>query len=333
MSGRLGRAWRGWVALWDHREHPLSMAIVRVTLGAVLLWDLLWVGALRLVVPILAPEEIGGWPEIYPRDELPFTWAVFPMEPWVAWGLWGLSVACVVAFTLGIGTPFALFAFVLVYAQWAHILDAADRGIDTMMRNVAMILAFSQSHHAMSIDAWRRTGSWWGDGTARPAWARHLLVLQLVVMYFGAGVAKVGSTWTPMGEFSALWYILHDPAVARIDWSFLAPAYVLTQIGTAVTMGWEYTAPLVLLMYWYRHTWDRAGRLRAFVVRWKLHLAWLSIGLAFHLLIAATLNLGIFPFAMLSFYPSFVHPNEWPAALRRIAGVPPPTRTRATLPA
>lgn len=323
---RLRAAWDTWVGIWSHEEHPLPMALVRITLGLCLLWDLSWVGALDLVVPFLAPQEIGGWPEIYPRSTVPLVWQLFPADPAVAWGLWGLTIACAALFTVGLYTRPAALAFVLLYAQWAEILDAADRGIDTMMRNVVFLFVFATAHHTLSVDAWRRTGSWRGDGALTPAWPRHVLVLQLVVMYFGAGIAKLGSTWTPMGEYAALWYILHDVAVARFDWSFLAPIYPLTQLSTAITILWEYSAPVVLLFYWYRHTWQRPGRLRAWCNRWRAHQLWLIVGVVFHVLIAITLNLGIFPFAMLSFYPSFFHPNDLPVWIRRLARAPGPPR-------
>ncbi len=319
---RMKRLWSAWVAVWSHEEHPASMALVRIALGLCLLWDLSWVGALDLVVPFLAPEEIGGWPEITPRDFVPWIWQWFPMERWVAWLLFGLTWIAAFMVTIGLFTRPAALAFVLLYAQWADILDAADRGIDTMIRNVVMLLAFSAAHHTLSVDAWRRTGDWRGSGAVFPAWARHLLILQLLVMYFGAGVAKLGSTWTPMGGYSALWYILHDAAVARLDWSFLAPVYAFTQFGTATTIIWEYSAPLIVGVYWYRHTWERPGRLRAWCNRYKVHLWWLVVGLLFHVLIAITLNLGIFPFAMLAMYPAFFHPSELPGSVRRLAGVP-----------
>ena len=49
-------------------------------------------------------------------------------------------------------------------------------------------------------------------------------------------------------------------------------------------------------------------------VRWRparyLRWAWLLIGASFHLGIAVTMRLGIFPFGMLAVWPVFLHPDE-----------------------
>ena len=308
---RLAAAWATWVAIWSHLEHPRSQALVRVLLAMVMLWDFLWIGALDLVVPLFAPEAGGGWGRVLTRDAIPWAWQVLPATPSSAWLLWGLTVTSLVAVLLGAWTRVAALAFVLLSAQLANTLDAADRGIDMMVRNVMLLMVFSHAHRTWSFDAWRATGSWRGDGQDVPAWPRHLLILQLVVMYTVAGVSKLGAGWTPMGGFSALYVILQDAAVARFDWSWIGPLYPLTQLSTAITILWEYSAPVVVLLFWYRHTHDRPGRLRALANRYPPHLVWLSVGVVFHVLIAITLNLGIFPFAMLALYPCFVHPDSW----------------------
>lgn len=311
MSGRLHGWWRTWVAIWNHHEHPRTLAIIRVCLGMTLAWDLAWMAPLGLVVPIVGPEAAGGWGRVLDRSEIPWVWQLLPATPGSAWLVWGIVLTCAVLVTVGLGTRVAAVVLVLFYAQMAQTLDAADRGIDMLIRNMILLLAFAGSHRTAALDAWWRTGSIWGDGKDVPAWPRHLIVVQLALMYWIAGIAKVGSSWTPMGEFSALYLILQDAAVARFDWSWLAPAYRLTQLATGITICWEYSAPVVLLLYWYRHTWDRPGRLRAWCNRHHVHLWWLSVGVVFHVSIAVLLNLGIFPFAMMALYPAFVHPDTW----------------------
>jgi hypothetical protein len=308
------RRWQGWVALWDHHEHPRSLALIRIGLGLCLLWDYAWMALLGLVVPILGAEGGGGWARVADRgSHVPLVWQVLPETPGSAWLIWAAVVVCILGVVLGVAFPVSALGFVLLSAQTAQTLDAADRGIDTLIRNVMLLLAFSGAARTWSVDAWWRTGSWRGDGRDVPAWPRHLLIVQLVIMYFIAGIAKIGSGWTPLASYSALYVILQDVAVTRFDWSFLAHPvlYRITQICTAVTISWEYSSPLVLLMYWYRHTPDRPGRLRAFANRHRLHWWWLAVGVIFHVLIAVSLNLGIFPFAMLALYPCFVHPDEW----------------------
>lgn len=311
---RLSSLWRGWVALWDHHEHPRSLALVRIFLALCLIWDFGQMAIHDLVVPLWAPEAAGGWARVLDRGEhVPFLWTVLPAEPWVAWAIWSVLMACAVGLLTGVGLPWIAIVYVLVSAQTAHTLDAADRGIDTMIRNVMCILAFSGAAKTWSLPVWWRTGRWSDPGAVVPSWPRHLLILQLVIMYFGAGVAKMGSTWLPMSGFTALWFIIHDPAVARFSdttgWmSILMP---FTRLGTGVTIVWEYAAPLLILVFWGRHTASRGGRWRAFVLRWRPEYWYAAIGVVFHVGIAILLNLGIFPWAMLAFYPAWVHPEDW----------------------
>jgi hypothetical protein len=75
-------------------------------------------------------------------------------------------------------------------------------------------------------------------------------------------------------------------------------------------MVWEWSALLVLVAFHYRMTPERGGRLREWTLRYRPHLWWLTIGVFFHLGIALTLSLGIFPWAMLATYIAFVHPDE-----------------------
>ena len=67
--------------------------------------------------------------------------------------------------------------------------------------------------------------------------------------------------------------------------------------------------PLVLLWIHYRNTPDRPGRLRAFANRWHLDLVWIGTGALFHILLAATMELGIFPWGMLALYPAWLRPE------------------------
>ncbi len=309
---KLRRAWLAWVNAWNDRELPWGIALVRIGLVLCLLWDLSWVGIERLVVPLWAPMQAGGWGDVLSRGDVPFVWLVLPPTAESAWAIWGTLMVSISFVGLGILPRLSTIVFVLLYAQTASIMDDADRGIDTMMRNVLLILWWSPAWEVLSLRAWWRTGSFLGDGAHHPAWARQLLVLQLVVMYFGAGITKTGLGWMPWGGFTALYYILHDPAVARFDLGrSLDPLYFLTQFGSAITILWEYTSPLMLLFFWIREKPTTPGRFRDLCLRWHPERLYVIVGAAFHILIAVGLNLGIFPFAMLAMYPAFAAPWAW----------------------
>lgn len=309
----LSRLWTGWVRVWDHREVPTVLALVRLLAGAVLLYDVLQIGLLDLVVPLMGPREIGGFGATGQADKA-FLWHLLPWTPTTAWALWGLWVLALLGVTTGTLTPVACLTAALIAANQAALVNDADRGIDLLYRNVFWILAFAPSGRALSVDARWRTGSWLGDDQLRPAWGRHLLLLQLVFMYTVAGIAKVGARWMPFADFSALWVILHDPAVARFEPPPPEVAYPLTQLGTAVTMMWEWTTPLLVVVFLGRHLGERAPAWLRRVVAWRPEFGWVGVGAVFHLGIAVLMDLGIFPWAMLALYPAFLHPDD----LRRL---------------
>jgi hypothetical protein len=139
-------------------------------------------------------------------------------------------------------------------------------------------------------------------------------------MYWCAGVEKFAVTWFPWGGYSALYIIVQDPLFAVMDFSYLRSSwlYPLTQLGTAGSHMWEWTCPVLLLAYYFRTTPDRPGRLRHFFLKWDVRLWYVAIGVTFHVLLALTLQLGIFPAAMLALYPVFFHPDEIRNGLRKL---------------
>jgi hypothetical protein len=286
------------------------LGLVRLLVGAVLFYDFFHVGQLGLVETLWAAPAEGGISNVMDRPSLPLLLQFLPASAATARGLhWALCLSAF-CFTVGCFTRSSGVIFLLLYAQSALIIPLGDRGIDLMMRNVVFLLLFSQCGAWGSVDAKRRTGSWWGDGSDVPAWPRHLLILQIVVMYFAAGVQKIGMDWMPMGDFSALYVVLHDPAVVRAGFSDIDSFYFLTQIATATTMLFEWSAPFLLLAYHYRVTPERPGRLRRLSNRLNLHWYWIGLGVLLHLGIAFTMSLGIFPYAMIALYPAFFHPDE-----------------------
>lgn len=305
--------WRWWRELWDHHEPPYSLALVRILVGLVLCYDYLRVLQLGIVDVLWAPEQADGIPDVLFRNPVPELYQWFPLTTTPAWIAWGLCLAGAVGVTLGLYTRLSALVFVVVSAQLAQVLPLGDRGIDMLLRNVMAILAFSEAGAAWSVEArWRG-----GPRAEIPAWPRHLLILQLGVVYFLAGVQKTALSWTPFGGFTALYLVLQDPAIARADFAWLEGVLPLTQLATLSTLLFEWSAGFLPLVYWYRATRTRPGRLRAWFNRVRPLRLWLPLGVALHLGIALTMALGIFPFAMLALYPSFFHPDEWRWGWRR----------------
>lgn len=299
---------RWWVAMWDRREAPDILAAIRIGVGAVLLGDFLTVSRLGLVVPLMSIPATGG---MAAASEHPAQWFVwFGTGDTSAHALHAALVAAALSLTLGSASRTSALLLMFLSAQWQDILPEADRAIDVLLRNVLLLLGLSSAGARWSVDAWLRTGSWRGDGAPVPSWPRYLMVIQVVVMYFTAGVQKYGQHWWPWGGYTGLFVILNDWSYAAFPFGWLRtqPFYLSTQVMTAVTMVWQWTYPIVLLHYFPLPT--SPGRFRRMFEDYRLHWLWIAIGALFHVLIGATMELGIFPWGMLAVYPAFLHPDE-----------------------
>jgi hypothetical protein len=86
-------------------------------------------------------------------------------------------------------------------------------------------------------------------------------------------------------------------------------------------MVFEFTAPLYLLWMWFDRRPGRGARfgdrVRRLCVRWL----WLLLGVGLHLGIAVTMQIGMFPFAILALYPALLAPDEIAVGLRRGLGM------------
>ena len=314
----LSRLWGRWVALWSRTERPTTLAVLRILLPLVVLADQLTVLHLGLVETLWAPADAGGIGDPLGASPPPLLYRFFAATPTTAVVAFWVWVASTLSFCAGLFTRTSGLLMVLIYAQLANILPGGDRGIDMLLRNALLLLALGASGATLSVDARRRTGSWLGDGALAPAWTRYLLILQLIVVYFTAGMQKVGFAWLPVGHFSALYIVLQDPALAKTAGMDLEPWFWLTQIATATTVLWEWSAPLLGLALIYRDTRTRAGRLRALFNRLDFRALWLFIGVLFHIGIHLTMRIGIFPFAMMALYVSAWHPDELHGLWRRL---------------
>ncbi|HEX6765793.1 MAG TPA: HTTM domain-containing protein, partial [Polyangiaceae bacterium] len=174
--------------LFDEREKPTLLALIRILVALTVVYDLIVVGVLDLPVLLWAPIDQGGVsPTATP--EAAWLYRVLPATADTArWLYVGLLVTAI-AFGLGLFTRTSAFLYVLLSAQSSILNDVGDRGIDRAIRIVVLILAFSAAGRAYSIDALVRTKSFRGDGALEPAWPRYLILGQLVIMYTAAGLS------------------------------------------------------------------------------------------------------------------------------------------------
>lgn len=320
-GGRIARAWAAWVTLWDRREPATGLAVVRIGVGVALLVDLLHLAPLGMVTPLFAapPDGYavasGGFaPELLAAGAGPT--------------LWLLAVIAAAGVLVGLATRLSCFGLSLALAQLAYLAPDTDRGIHMVLRVVLVILALSGCHARWSVDAWvwRKLGRPLRQDI--PAWPRYLLVLQLVWIYFSAGIGKSGVEWSPGGGFVALANALMDPHLARFGSAWVSHVLPLTQLATALTMVFEVSAPLYLVWLWCTVTVDRSDlpwpRVRRRIHRLRLRWSWIVLGVTLHLGIAVFLQIGMFPWGMIALYPALLRPPE----LARVTGwlrlTPPP---------
>ena len=308
------------VAFWDSRETPETLAWLRIAMPLVVLTDLLharWLGIHRVM---WSPIGEGGWSvTAASADEIPMIMQVFGATTEVATGtFWATCLACMLLAS-GTFSRTSALALVLLWAQLEDMLPVADRAIDRLYRNLLLVLAFSGAGRAWSVDAWLSTGSWRGSGDVVGGWARRLFILQVTWMYLDAGLEKTAASWSIFGSYDALYIILQDPIISRFDFSGLGPIFHgLTRVGTAGSVWWEMLFPLVAVQLFVsdpRPEIPRRQRIRR-LARWlRAHHArevWLAVGLCFHLALWFTLELGMFPLAMMVLYPCFYGPEELP---------------------
>lgn len=308
-----------WVAFWDEREPPTVLASIRIAIALVMLVDLAAIGWHGVATLLWAPFEAGGilgWD----AADAPLFYRLLPATAGSAQLLWLGLVLSLVCVGVGFCTRGAALSYVWLSAQAALINGPADRAIDRAIRIMMLILVLSPAGKIWSVDAKLATGSFRGSPEPAPAWPRYLILGQLVLIYFGAGLAKGGTYWYPWGGYRALYLTLQDPILAARDFGWLAQPlpFRVTQVATALTHLWELSAPLVLLAAYYRRTREQPGWLRRLFLRVPVRNGYVALGVAFHLTLAFTLRLGIFPFAMLACFPAFFRPDELGRGLERL---------------
>jgi hypothetical protein len=309
---RLRAIWQEIVRFWGETEAGTSMALVRIGVALCVVYDLLHIWRLQLVVPLFVAEEYGGWSHVLSRSSWPPWTYLFGASEASGVALHAAMTLAAVALVVGFRTRTAAAALLLLWIQWTGILPTGDRGIDQLIRNILVVMVLGDFGRTLSVDALARTGRWI-DPTPTPAWPRRLVLGQMILMYTSAGFMKSGLTWWPMGGFAALYFALQDPSVAAYDfaWTRDQPWFFFTQIGTASTIVYQCTYPLVLLLFWWRRYPERAGRIGRIANRYRLEWIWLIVGAWFHVNLGLVMNLGIFPWAMLALYPAWFSADDW----------------------
>ncbi len=304
------RAWLAFVALVDRREPAEGLALFRIAVGLVMIYSIasmvvagldhvLWVDAADGGMQVLRGDHwllalLGG----------PTAAVLSLLVPA------GLVLAALVV--CGAGGRLTILAAAQVYAAIVRANPTIIGGYDHLITNALWLLFLGGASATLSIDARLRSGHWRRPQATVPAWPRYLAVFQLIAVYTTTGLNKLGVPWTPVGDFSALYWVYQEPTWRRFDmtWSAEPFPYFMLQVATAVTWVWEVSAVLLLLFFYFRATPERPGRLRALALRWDFRRGFVAIGVLLHVGILLTLNVGPFSWVSLAYYLCFFHPDE-----------------------
>jgi hypothetical protein len=305
--------WGRWVALLAEREAGTALALFRIACGLSLLYS---VGSVALhgMVPVIWLPPGEGFAT---TREGPWLFQQFGgLTPTTAWLTVTVTLLAGLLLVLGGGGRLTALLALQAYMILTSLNVNAVGGYDWLLTNALWLLVLGRATATLSLDCRLRTGLWRSDEPVS-AWPRYVAVYQIVLVYWSTGLHKVSRAWTPAGGFSALYYILQEPTWQRWDMTWLAHVYPLTQLATATTWLWELTAPLLLLVLWYRRTAGRPGRLRALCNRLPLRGLWVAVGLGVHLGILLLMDVGPFSLVALCYYPCLFRPDEW----QRLASV------------
>jgi hypothetical protein len=227
-------------------------------------------------------------------------------DPRVIHGALIVWTVATVFLLLGLGTRLAAISVWLLSTSFANINSYVDNAGDQVRYILTLYLMLAPCSAAWSLDAWlRRKG---GKLRGRPLiypWALRLLFVQMVLIYWCNGLYKVtGSDW-PAGD--SLYYVLGDLQLTRWSYAQFPTPYVLTKVLSWTVLAWEVTFPLWVCLPW-RWLGDRLARRGGARAHWPARLVRnvpvlaLAFGVAFHVGIGLSMELGFFVPYMLCMY-------------------------------
>lgn len=293
--------WSRWVAFWSEKESAKALAGFRICMGFTLLYTFCSPYLSDAWIPIWVDAADGG---IRHYNNVPWllNWLGGPTQQGVE-RLILLSICASLGLIIGMGARWmALFGmFAMNTISWHNPM--ASGGHDDLIANGLWILFFVQSDTTWSLQSRIRSGSWHSQ-TLVPAFARRLLLFQLILMYSSTGLQKISAHWIPFGAMDALWYILQQPTWAKHNFEWLAPWFLMTQIATLGTWMFEVFSPLFLIWLFYSEPSrvDRVPTKLRFLMQLPVRPIFMFIGISMHVGIWLTMDVGPFSFAAISYY-------------------------------
>lgn len=235
-----------------------------------------------------------GWiRDIYIAPAFHFHWLGFSwLDPWPGLGMYvhfailGLASVCIM---LGLFYRLATVIFFFTFTYVELLEKATYLNHYYLISLLGLLMIFMPLHRSFSIDAWRQPSL---RCDTAPAWVLWLLRFQIGVVYFFAGVAKLGPDWLLRGEPLGIWLAAHTNIPLVGPW--LAERWVARG---ASFFGAAFDLSVVFFLL---H--DRTRK-------WAYVLV-----VVFHAITGYLFPIGIFPWVM-SFSALIFFPADWPRLL------------------
>jgi hypothetical protein len=296
-----------WDAFWFTPADPTLLGLLRILTGLMLVYT-------HAVWGLVLPDFFGpgAWLDarlVRALQEGSYTYSFWWLVPnrW-AWPVYGLSMAVLALFTVGLWTRVTSVLALAVTISFAHRAPAAMFGLDQINAMLTLYLAIGPSGQALSLDRWLAVQR--GAGGAAPApsaganLALRLINVHMCVIYTFAGASKLqGAAWWT-GE--AMWRAFVNLEYQSVDMTWLAWHPWLLDLATHVSVLWELS---FCALIW-------RPRLRPFV---------LVGAVVLHVGIGACLGMWTFGLIMLVGCASFLPPE----AVRQLVDAVVQARSRA----
>ena len=216
--------------------------------------------------------------------------------------LLAVTAASFLAMVVGFQTLYAVSAAFVCLMMIVYWNPLPLSGAQQVLRAILFCLIWADSGSVFSLDARmaRRGESATENATVPPVpvWPLRLFQIQIAVIYFVTGLWKLANvTWR---DGTAIHYVIENNQFARVPIEAFPIEWLLT-LATYGTMFWELGFAFMLL-----HPWTR-----------RLALA---IGVAVHVGMWATLELGSFSAVMLASYVAFADPERVRRWMTRLSG-------------
>lgn len=305
-----------WKRFWHTPVRAETLGLLRIIFGAVLLTDQLfqylpifnWLFGPHGIAPAGVNDEyLAKWWRwtivFFNTDNLTILYSAF--------FIW---MAATIAFMLGWRTR------IMGVVVWLGVLCFLNRnpnvknGGDDVQQLIIFLLMFSPCGAALSLDQLRRRKKLRALGkgdVCEPVyikpWALRLFQIQLCVLYFTTGIAKLGAYGLDFASNAwwngtALHYVLNDITLTRWPFAQVPQPLWMTAILTYISVWWETLFPFLII-------WKRTRK-------WALY-----FGLLFHIGIYIMIEVGWFSFYTMTVYAAFIPSVYWmKRAAKRTSG-------------